>query len=301
MPDEIAAAFAAFEAVLAPSAEEALECELWLGALVPDLLAQPGVRGVSASGSWAHGTAVRGWSSVDLLVHLPGARPRSASRAVEVLASAVGGVRPGEATGRVEISGGDSLIVPRIGTAGIRLIPVFASAGPAAEQGWSGEVLWVPDAAHRWVRHRSGAREMLLSRIDDDGAVRSLIRLLLAWKHRHGIAVSSYYLETLALRQALGQRSFSLLWDLCWLWERLALEGLVPVPDLTSPSQTQPVRPAASIARAVEAQYPVERAATSARGAVNAYMDGDLDRAGAYLAAIFGDDFPQLDGAIAID
>jgi hypothetical protein len=54
------------------------------------------------------------------------------------------------------------------------------------------------------------------------------------------------------------------------------------------------VRACATLARAIEAQFPIERAASSARGAIGAYMDGDLDATEAYLRALFGDDFPEL-------
>jgi hypothetical protein len=208
-----------------------------------------------------------------------------------------------------------SLVLERLGTPGLRLIPALESEHPddVGEVAGAGE-LRVPDASGRWVRHRPVARSVLLSRLEGGGAggdgggggsgggvagdarggggVRALIRLLLAWKHRQAVPISSYYLETVALRQALQQDSFSVLWDACWVWERLRLDGLTRVPDPTSPDGRQGVRATATLAGAVAAQYPVERAATSSRAAVNAYLDGDLETSGAYLRMVFGSDFP---------
>ncbi|WP_291056927.1 hypothetical protein [Herbiconiux sp.] len=304
MPDEIAEAFARFDAGLRPGPDDLVEAHDLRRTVLQALPADGRVLRTVDAGSYAHGTAVRRHSLVDVMVVLAGARPRGVGRAAELLRTAL----PAEAVPAVvatsRVVGGDSLVIERIGAPGIRLIPAFEAApagggvgaGPSARASSAGpsDTLWVADAAHRWVRHRPAARAVLLDRIDDDGSVRALIRLLLAWKHRQAVPVSSYYLETLAIRQALQQRSFSLLWDVCWIWEALAADGLVPAPDPSSPSQVQAVRPAASIGRALEAQFPIERAASSARSAVNAFMDGDQARTAGFLEALFGPEFPAL-------
>ncbi|WP_440710594.1 hypothetical protein [Herbiconiux sp. YIM B11900] len=300
MPDEIAEAFARYDAALRPAPGELVEAHDLRRTVLQALGDDGRVLHTVDAGSFAHGTAVRLHSLVDVIVVLAGPRPRGVARAVDLLRAAL----PAEAVPSVvatsRVLGGDSLVVERIGAPGIRLIPAFeaaatgAGASARASSAGPADTLWVADAAHRWVRHRPAARAVLLDRIDDDGSVRALIRLLLAWKHRQSVPVSSYYLETLAIRQALQQRSFSLLWDVCWIWEALAADGLVPAPDPSSPSQVQAVRPAASIGRALEAQFPIERAASSARSAVNAFMDGDQARTAGFLEALFGPEFPAL-------
>lgn len=305
MPDEIAEAFARFDAELRPAPDDLVEAHDLRRTVLQALPGDGRVLRTVDAGSFAHGTAVRRHSLVDVFVVLAGARPRSAARALDQLRSGLpaDAVPAVVATSRVQ--GADSLVVERVGAPGIRLIPAFdaatAGSGSGPGAGASARVssdpsdtLWVADASHRWVRHRPAARAVLLDRIDDDGSVRALIRLLLAWKHRQGVPISSYYLGTLAIRQALQQRSFSLLWDVCWIWEALASDGLVPAADPSSPSQVQLVRPAASIGRALEAQFPIERAASSARGAVNAFMDGDQERTAGFLEALFGPEFPAI-------
>ncbi|RFA19074.1 hypothetical protein B7R25_13260 [Subtercola boreus] len=136
---------------------------------------------------------------------------------------------------------------------------------------------------------RPGAREQLIARIDDgDAHLRTLIRLVLAWKHDNRVPVSSYYLETAVIRQALRQPSFNLLWDLCWLFEQTAQDDLMNLPDLSSPSQVQRVRAADTLGRRIEAQVPLDAAAAHARAAVNAYLDDDRGTVDARLTALFG-------------
>ena len=286
MAEEISIAFEAFDAELRPGVDDLAEARAVRDEVVARLQAGAGVVAVQDGGSYLTGTAVRQRSRPDLFVIVDG-RTRSPAR----IAASLAPLLPADLLVHPQSDG--SLVLERLGTPGLRIVPALESDHPD-EAGESGgpAVLRVPDAAGRWVRHRPLARSVLLSRLDDDGSVRRLIRLLLAWKHRQSVPISSYYLETAAVRQALQQPSFSVLWDACWVWERLRVDGLARLPDPTSPSEKQTVRAAATLAGAVAAQYPVERAATSARGAVNAYLDGDLETSGAYLRMIFGSDFP---------
>jgi hypothetical protein len=287
--DEIAEAFVAFAELLRPSGASVRASGARAEALITALLADDRVITASPTGSYAHGTAVSGASAFDVLVVLRNVRGRSLGRALGVLDA----LAAEHAAAELRETTGDSVLLLGASGATLRLIPAYQPSGDRRTDVPTGPVS-VTDAARRWVAHRPGSREVLLSRIDADGSVRRLIRLLLAWKHHHAVPVSSYYLETAAIRQSLQQPSFSPLWDVCWIWESLADAGLVPLPDLTSPSQTQPVKPGPSLARSIEAGYPVERAASSARRAVNAYVDGDLDGANSYLAALFGPRFPVL-------
>ncbi|GLK18950.1 hypothetical protein [Herbiconiux flava] len=296
MPDDVAEAIRSYGDALTPSSIVVDETRLLRAHVGGALLHSPRVRRILDTGSFAHGTAVAGRSRLDCLVVLEGSKPRTLPKAIDALRAAlVEGAgstgAPASALGvfASRLENGDSLVIDRPGTAGLRLIPSYEARDAGAV-----DTVWVPDAAHRWVPHLPGSRELLLSRIDDDGALRALIRLLIAWKHEHGIGITSYYLETVALRQALQQRSFSLLWDVCWVWERLANDGLLPLPDLTSPTGTQRVLPKASLARSIEEQFAVERAASTARAAINAYMDGDAEQVGRCLRALFGPGFPGL-------
>jgi hypothetical protein len=96
------------------------------------------------------------------------------------------------------------------------------------------------------------------------------------------------------LRQALQQRSFDPLWDLCWILEQAVDDDLSALPDPTSPSGHHPVRPAPSLARRIELQYAVEAAARRVRDAVDAYLDDDAEAVTAALRDVLGEDMPPV-------
>jgi hypothetical protein len=236
-------------------------------------------------GSYRRGTEVGGASHWDVLVVLRADRRPSLTQAVAAVREAVS-----DQAADVEV-GVDSLVA-RFASAdptGVRLVPALDAGTRAAS-----DAVLVPDATRRWVAARPAARDALLDRIDADGALRRLIRLALTWKHRHGVPLSSYWLETAVLRQALQQRSFDPLWDLCWILEQAVDDDLSPLPDPTSPSGRQPVRPAPTLARRIELQYVVEAAARRVRDAVDAVLDDDAEAVTAALRDVLGPDVPAV-------
>ncbi|MEF2977568.1 hypothetical protein [Subtercola sp. YIM 133946] len=282
---------------------------------VADALAgDPRVLRVVDAGSYRHGTEVGGRSWFDVLVVLSG-KPSSVARAVDLVNTVASGrgdavnalVAPltsgsavtapsGALPSRVVAAAGAGLTgAGAVGSVppGIRLVPAFeAPAGLAAP---GGDIVLVADAARHWVASRVGAREILLNRVDD-GTMRPLIRLVLAWKHRVRAAVSSYYLETAVIRQALQQPSFSPLWDLCWAFEQLAADDLMTLTDVSSPNAKPGVRASASMSKRIETGYLVDAAAAMMRSAVNASIDDDWQTVSERLRALFGPHFPDLDG-----
>ena len=238
------------------------------------------------AGSFRRGTEVGGSSHWDVLVVLRTERRLSLAQAVAALRDAVSGQL-------ADIETGVDSIVARFGAAdptGVRLIPAIDVGSRAAS-----DAVLVPDATRRWVAARPAARDALLDRIDTDGALRRLIRLTLTWKHRHAVPLSSYWLETAVIRQALQQRSFDPLWDLCWILEQAVDDDLSALPDPTSPTGSQPVRPAPTLARRIEVQYVVEAAARRVRDAVDAYLDDDMETVTTALRSLLGDEVPGLD------
>ncbi|UFS57463.1 hypothetical protein [Subtercola endophyticus] len=312
MLENIESVFRSFDESIRASTDEKERLVQLRNRAVDVLATEPRVLRVVDAGSYRHGTEVGQHSWFDVLVVLSG-KPTSAAKASELVAAAVaplgdpetGGIGPG-ATGLGYAGLGDAGLdeialggagrwavgaAPDDGPPGLRLIPAFEA--PSSISAAGGDVVVLADPAKRWVATRIGARETLLSRIDDDG-LRPLIRLVLAWKHRVRASMSSYYLETAVIRQALQQPSFSVLWDLCWTFEQLAADDLMTLTDISSPVPRQGVRAAASLARRIEGGYLVEPAAALLRSAVNASIDGDNTIVGDRLRALFGPQFPAL-------
>ncbi|AXH34957.1 hypothetical protein DVJ78_05625 [Humibacter sp. BT305] len=299
MVAQLDAVFRGFDEVTRATPAERAELEGLRDAVVAVLLDSGAAVTALDVGSYRRGTENGGSSHWDLLAVLaPGRRP-SLGQALDVLRSAVpdgvADVVPvnGAATaaGTTVGAGADSLLVRRTPAdmTGVRVIPAIESGTRAAS-----DTVLLPDAARRWVAARPAARDALLDRIDADGSLRRLIRLVLAWKHRFAVPLSSYWLETAVIRQALQQRSFDPLWDLCWILEQAVDDDLSAIPDPTSPSGRQPVRPAATLARRIELQYVVEAAARRVRDAVDAYLDDDADAVITALRDVLGQDVPPV-------
>ncbi|MCU1475653.1 MAG: hypothetical protein JWQ64_346 [Subtercola sp.] len=296
MQGEIESAFRSFDDISRASADERARLLDARGRAVDALAGDSRILRAVDVGSYRHGTEVGGRSWFDVVVVLAG-KPTSAAKATELVTSALqrgGGsdaVVAAPGFGEVSVSGTGVAPNGAVHGPGVRLIPGFEA--PLSMSAGGGDVVLVPDAAKRWVVCRVGARETLLNRIDD-GNLRPLIRLILAWKHRAGVDVSSYYLETAVITQALQQPSFSILWDLCWTLEQLVADDMMNLTDVSSPLPKQKVRAAASLAKRIEASYPLQAAASAVRAAVNAYLDEDAATVNERLGAVFGPDFPEV-------
>ncbi|MCU1481911.1 MAG: hypothetical protein JWQ19_2697 [Subtercola sp.] len=282
MLENIESVFRNFDESIRVSTDEKARLTQLRNHAVDVLAAEPRVLRVVDVGSYRHGTEVGGQSWFDVLVVLSG-KPTGPAKAAELVTDAVA---PLGDTGPWVVGA-----APDDGPPGLRLVPAFEASASVSAAG--GDVVVLADPAKRWVATRIGARETLLNRIDDDG-LRPLIRLVLAWKHRVRASMSSYYLETAVIRQALQQPSFSVLWDLCWTFEQLAADDLMTLTDISSPVPRQGVRAAASLARRIEGGYLVEPAAALLRSAVNASIDDDNEIVGDRLRAMFGPQFPAL-------
>lgn len=299
MVAQLEAVFRGFDEMTRATAAERAELEGLRDAVVAALLDSGMVVAAIDAGSYRRGTEIGGSSHWDVLAVLAPGRRVSLGQALDALRSAV----PEPVADMVAVNGAataagatvstaaDSLLARRspADVTGVRIIPAIEAGTRAAS-----DTVLVPDAARRWVAARPAARDALLDRIDTDGSLRRLVRLVLAWKHRFAVPLSSYWLETAVLRQALQQRSFDPLWDLCWILEQAVDDDLSAIPDPTSPSGRQPVRPAATLARRIELQYVVEAAARRVRDAVDAYLDDDTDGVIAALRDVLGQDVPPL-------
>jgi len=220
------------------------------------------------TGSFSHGTGVRNNSDIDLLVSLKGdpstpVRIRRPAVAVEF-----GGgyetweIIPGYITGR----GGRALVYdvpsPRVGGA------------------------WIDSAPDEHLTYVNEANKK-----PDKGDAKALARLMKAWKYYRNVPVSSFYLEMQAARYVRGIKTYIHVWDLCLLLERLHGNKLAAMNDPSNASGR--IRACSSDSTRADALSKLQRAASRARKALNAYKGSDEGDAFYYLDLLFNGKFPS--------
>jgi hypothetical protein len=181
------------------------------------------------TGSFTHGTGVRGHSDIDALISLAGPRPVASFPVLEsvkdaltarfpltpvkirrpaVVAQFGGGyqtweVIPGYLTGR--------------GSAGQF---VYDVPSPASNGGWIDSA---PEVHLDYVNecNRSPAR----------GDAKALARLVKAWKYYRNVPISSFYLEMRCAQHIHSVSTYIHIWDLCELLESLERHQLASMND----------------------------------------------------------------------
>lgn len=153
------------------------------------------------SGSWSHGTAIRGKSDVDFMAWASGTRPTLSSsalrRAKEIIRAADWRIH--------EVSVSSPVVAVRYGT-----MPHFEIV-PAWWHSKSGQynVFTIPGRMDEWVLSCPAAHLDYVNRQNNRLAkkVKPLIRLLKAWKQHVGAPISSFYLEMRTAEHCAAEKS----------------------------------------------------------------------------------------------
>jgi hypothetical protein len=241
------------------------------------------------TGSFSHGTGVRGHSDIDALVSVGDGKPQSSYTALTrvkdalvarfpntnvvirrpaVVAQFAGGyetweVIPGFLTGR---GGKDKY--------------VYDIPGP------NSGAAWIDSAPKEHLAYVNGANDS-----PHKGDAKDLSRLIKAWKYFCNVPVSSFYLEMRCAQHVLKQTHYVHVWDVCQLLEALSAQGLVPMNDPSG--ATGRIYACSTEAKATEALSKVGTAAIRARKALTAYKAQDPATAFIYLDLLFGGKFPS--------
>ena len=240
------------------------------------------------TGSFHHGTGVRHYSDIDVLVSLGDDKPSSSYTALTWVKDALearfsqttvrirrpavqilfgGGyetweVIPGFLTGR----GGDGVLV-------------YDIPSPVTNGGWI-------DAAPK--EHLAYVDECNLK--PHKGNAKALARLVKAWKYYCNVPISSFYLEMRATQHVKTQNSYIHVWDICQLLEKLNGHQLADMNDPKGASGR--FSATSSDSSRVDALSKLNTAATRARKALDAEQAGDPVTAFYYLDLLFGGNFP---------
>ena len=238
------------------------------------------------TGSFSHGTGIRGLSDIDALVSL-GDKPASSYTALTRVKHALEArfprtpIKIRRPAVVVEFGGGYETweIIPGYlsGRGGDHM--VYDIPGPSAGADYI-------DSAPR--SHNAYVNDANLKPLK--GNAKALARLIKAWKYHCNVPISSFYLEMRAAQHVKGIDTYIHVWDVYLLLENLKSHSLAGMNDPSG--ATGRINPCSSDAKRDEARSKVETAAARARKALDAQRAGKDDTAFYYLDLLFGGSFP---------
>ncbi len=246
-----------------------------------------GVLNFFESGSFSHGTGIRGRSDIDAFVSLNNTKPSSPYTALTWIKDILSARFP---LTTIEIR--RPAVVVRFG-GGYETWEVI----PAFVNGTHDSLIVYnipgPSAGSDWI---TSAPKVHLGYVNDcnkkphQGDAKKLTRLIKAWKYYNNVPISSFYLEMRAAQHVSTVDTYIHVWDICLLLEKMKNHELAPMNDPTGASSR--FYPCSSDAGRTDALSKLNTATTRARKALEAYRTEDIDTAFYYLNLLFGGNFP---------
>ncbi|WP_406355398.1 SMODS domain-containing nucleotidyltransferase [Streptomyces sp. NBC_00658] len=238
------------------------------------------------TGSFTHGTGVRGHCDVDLLASMTG-KPASSDTALRWVKDTLSASFPyttvviRRPTVVVEFAAGDETweILPGFRTSAQNETPAYDI--PGAASGWMSSA---PTAHLDYVNEVNGQNGIV-------GCAKKLARLAKAWKYYNSVPISSFYLEMRAAQYMGVQASFIAASHLCGYLEWLDKNALA---DMNDPKGiASRFSACSSIATRTTALSNLNTAAARARKALDAQQAGNMPNAFYYWNLLFGGKFPS--------
>jgi hypothetical protein len=237
------------------------------------------------TGSFNHGTGVRRHCDVDLLVSLK-TKPASADTALRWVKDALSASFPYTT---VKMRRPAVVVEFNSGAETWEVIPGFRK-----NTNETFPLYHIPGAPDGWIDTAPAAHLGYVNAVNKEANIASgakkLARLIKAWKYYNNVPASSFYLEMRAAKYLSDETSFSPIWEICRLLEKLRDMNFAPMNDpvgISSRSYACSTTP-----KAGEALSKLHTAASRARKALDAHNSKDPVTAFYYLNLLFGGHFP---------
>ncbi|MGH8008835.1 MAG: SMODS domain-containing nucleotidyltransferase [Candidatus Binatia bacterium] len=240
------------------------------------------------SGSFSHGTGVRGYSDIDAFVSLRGGRPSlsfdALTRVANVLAARFPFTRVAIQRPAVVVGFGGGYetweIIPAFITGlGAPGQLVYEIPGHGVGSGW---ILSAPELHLAYVNR--------CNEVPSHGKAKALARLIKAWKYFNAVPVSSFYLEMRCAQLVASVRSYSHIVDVWYVLRMMQIDSLAAMADPTG--LTGYFYACSTEAEAREALSKLDSAVGRAANALDARSASNDERAFYYLSILFGGRFP---------
>ncbi len=240
------------------------------------------------SGSFSHGTGVRGFSDIDAFVSLKASKPLSSYMALNWVKDVLSKRFP-----LTTVVIRRPAVVVRFGNGyeTWEIIPAFITGKGGKDQfiydipGPTPGESWIDSAPKEHLKYVNLCNEK-----PSKGKAKSLARLIKAWKYYNSVPISSFYLEMRCAQHVSRQSAYVHVWDVCEILENLERHQLAAMIDPMG--ATGPIYPCSSDANRREALSKLSTAASRARRALEADRAGYTTTAFTNLDLLFGGRFP---------
>lgn len=241
--------------------------------------------GILESGSWSHGTSLKGFSDVDYMSWIPGTEtPTLPSTALSSLKQAISGAHW-------------SIKELRISSPTVKVTfyqPPHFEIVPAYYKGKQQEisVFRIPGPNDEWIESIPIAHNSYVSDINDrlGKKVKTLVRLVKAWKYSQSVPVSSFYLEMRTVQYSSGESTIIYDMDLRSVLRKLVLGEMRSMND---PLGIVPRIPATSSeANRITALRLAREAVGHLEAAEAAQENGDRSAYWSHMYSVYGPDYP---------
>lgn len=246
------------------------------------------VRRFFETGSFSHGTGIRGFSDTDVLVSLGDSRPQSSYTALEWVRDALSkrfsstDVTIRRPAVQVKFGGGYETW---------EVLPAFITG-----RGGDGKLVYDipgPSAGSVWIDSAPDEHLAYVNECNDKphkGDAKDLARLIKAWKYYQDVPISSFYLEMRCAQHVATQITYIHVWDVCQILEKLDGHRLAAMNDPKGASGR--IVACSSDSNRDRALSKLETASGRARKALDAHNAEDQVTAFFYLDLLFGGNFP---------
>jgi hypothetical protein len=240
------------------------------------------------TGSFSHGTGVRGFSDIDALVSLRNSRPDLSYTALNWIKDALQARFPNTT---VSIDRPAVKVKFASGYETWEIIPGFVKQ--STPSGFSYHIPG-PSSGSKYIEsapkeHLSYVNEA--NKVPSTGKTKRLSRFIKAWKYYCNVPISSFYLEMRCAQHVRSVTTYVDVWDVCLVLEALSSNQLASMNDPSG--LVGKFEACSSDAKRADALSKLNTAAVRARKALDAQRAGNDTTAFTYLDLLFGGKFPS--------
>ncbi|MFI6367623.1 nucleotidyltransferase [Nocardia sp. NPDC050630] len=286
MATDPAAAFKTFIGQLTPSAADRSVASSHRQSIYNKMDSSFGLYRMFESGSFNHGTGVKGFSDVDYFTSLKTTPPQYSSSTLTAVRDALILRFPNTV---VQVRRPAVVVKFGSGYETCEVIPAFPK-----ETVREGEMKFlIPGLTTEWLESTPEAHLKYVNECNQtpsEGYAKSFARLIKAWKYYRNVPISSFYLEMRAAKYTREQSTVIYAYDLAIFLSRLLGDDLAAMNDPTG--TTGRIHPCSSDASKADALSKLGTASVRATNAASAHKSGNNSLAFYYWDQLFDGHFP---------